>query len=50
MPHATVIETTGVGGSLQRVRLDVEAHVAATHQLHAQYIELRAPDDPQSKG
>jgi len=44
MPDAILSEREPVGGALQRVRLKVTAEVAASHQKHGQYVELKLGD------
>ncbi|MEO7096543.1 MAG: hypothetical protein ABI175_25010 [Polyangiales bacterium] len=41
MPTAILSEREPAGGALTRLRLQIEEATAATHKLHAQYIELR---------
>ena len=41
MPEAILSAREAVGGGLHRFELKVDAELAASHTLHAQYIELR---------
>lgn len=41
MPTAILSEREPAGGALTRIRLQIDEATAATHKLHAQYVELR---------
>lgn len=49
MPNAVLSEREPVGGGLHRVRLNIDASLAASHTAHAQYIELRHDGETDSE-
>jgi NAD(P)H-flavin reductase len=49
MPNAVLSEREPVGGGLHRVRFAIDAHTAATHTEHAQYVDLRHDGELESE-